>query len=154
MKKQQNKKFNGKEIAKDQATGPAIPINNSPLPQQQFIHQESFAGPLPPPSILAGYRNIDATFPERILKEFEDSSSHIREMDKKALQAKIDSVKRGQYIACGLSLLLIGMVFYSLHLGNTTFAGVGFLAFFTIIITAFVNRDKKNQETEIPKSEK
>ena len=151
MKKPQNKKGNGKEIAKDQVTGPAIPLNKATL-HQQIIHQKSYVGPLPPPSMLAEYRNIDASFPERLLKEFEETSAHLREMDKLTTQAKIATVKRGQYYACGLSILLMGVVAYSLHLGNTTFAGVGFLAFFTIIITAFVNRDK-NPETEIPKNE-
>lgn len=35
------------------------------------LHAGIYQGPLPLPSIMEGYKNIDSSFPERIMKEFE-----------------------------------------------------------------------------------
>ena len=151
MKNPQNRKTKEKGLAKDQATGPTIPLTNPrPKQGQQFIHQEIFNGPLPPPTILAGYRNIDPTLPERIIKEFEENSAHIREMEKLSTQSKIDSDKRGQYMAFALTIFLLLVVLLALYLGNITFAGVGFLAFFSFIITSFVKKPQNKDKTKEP----
>lgn len=44
-------------------------------------------GPLPHPSILRGYQQIDPTYPDRILTEFEKNSDYVRRCEEKALDA-------------------------------------------------------------------
>lgn len=146
-----NKKTTNKEVAKEQPiVGPAAPLSMpGAISGKQLIHEERFTGPVPPPNILAGYKNIDPTFPERMMKEFEANSSHIREMERLSLQSTIERDKRGQYMAFGLSVLLLSIVLLSLYLGNVVFAGVSGFFFFGFIIKAFLMKpgvDTQNQE--------
>lgn len=46
------------------------------------LHAGIYQGPLPLPSIMEGYKNIDSSFPERIMKEFEKNSDHIIERER------------------------------------------------------------------------
>ena len=69
--------------------------------------QIQFSSPLPPPQVLQGYGNIDETYPERIFKDFETNSAHVREQEKIALQAQIADAKRGQWMS--FLLILIGI---------------------------------------------
>lgn len=66
-----------------------------------------YIGPLPPPAIMQGFREVDPSFPERIMAEFEKNSGHIREQEVKALQAQIQETKRGQYMA--MAVIIIGL---------------------------------------------
>ena len=144
------KKQPAKEVVKEQpATGPTIPLSMpGPVAGKQVFHEERFTGPMPPPSILAGYRNIDPSFPERMMKEFEANSSHVREMERLSLQSTIERDKRGQYMAFGLSILLLSIVFLSLYLGNIFFAGVSGFFFFGFIIKAFLMKPDKNTQNQ------
>lgn len=96
-----------------------------------------YQGPIPPPVIMEGYRNLDASFPERIMNEFEKNSEHIRVMQEKAQDAEIAKDRRGQWMAFVLALLLLGIIASSLYLGNMTFAGVGGLVFIVWVIKSF-----------------
>lgn len=66
-----------------------------------------YIGPLPPPAIMQGFREVDPSFPERIMAEFEKNSEHVREQEVKALQAQIQETKRGQYMA--MAVIIIGL---------------------------------------------
>ena len=149
--KSSNKKATTKEIAKEQpVTGPTAPLSMpGNLPGQQLVHEERFTGPMPPPNILAGYKNIDPSFPERMMKEFEANSSHIREMERLSLQSTVERDKRGQYMAFGLSLFLLLIVLFSLYLGNIVFAGVSGFFFFGFIIRAFLVKPGQNKQNQV-----
>ncbi len=41
------------------------------------------SGPLPSPDTLSGYKKIDKTFPERIVKSFENETKHRQNMEKR-----------------------------------------------------------------------
>lgn len=66
-----------------------------------------YIGPLPPPAIMQGFGDVDPSFPERIMTEFEKNSEHAREQEVKALQAQIQETKRGQYMA--MAVIIIGL---------------------------------------------
>ncbi len=101
------------------------------------IHAGVYQGPIPLPSIMEGYKKIDPSFPERIMKEFETNSAHIRKAEERAQLAEIEKDKRGQWMAFVLTILLLVVIFFSLYLGNMTFAGIGGLVFIAWIIKSF-----------------
>jgi len=101
--------------------------------------QFQYESPLPPASEMQRYQNINPNIPEIIMKEFESNSAHVRKQEEKALDASISDNKRGQYLAFGIAIAILGVVCLSLLLGNTTFAGVSGLAFIAyMIISIFV----------------
>ena len=78
--------------------------DNVPVVQNTSI---KYAGPLPPPGILQGYKDIDPEILNLILSDFEKNAEHTRAQEKVALQAQVAEVKRGQKLAffviiCGL----------------------------------------------------
>lgn len=126
----------------DNKEAPAAKENVTPPGQfitgQVQIHQ-TYEGPIPSPSIMEAYARVDFTFPERIMRDFENNSQHVREKAIKELDASIAEKKRGQWMAFMLSLLLLGIIGLSLWLGNTTFAGIGSFAFVGLLIRSFIN---------------
>ncbi|MBM6834080.1 DUF2335 domain-containing protein [Megamonas hypermegale] len=101
------------------------------------LHAGIYQGPLPLPSIMEGYKNIDPSFPERIMKEFEKNSEHYRKGEEQAQKYAIERDIRGQWMAFILTLCLMAIIFFALYLGNMTFAGVGGLVFIVWIIRTF-----------------
>lgn len=110
------------------------------------IQQTSYQGPIPAPSIMQGYQKIDPGFPERIMRDFEKNSEHIRQSEELNLQATISERKRGQWMAFILSVLLLVIVGFSLWLGNTTFAGISGVAFIGLLIQSFISSRGNNKK--------
>ena len=125
-----NQKRNHNVPAKKQEVQPAI------VTTQYF-------GPLPSPSTLEGYKAIDPQFPEVILSDFEKNGEHSRRQEQKALEAQIEDIKRGQYMGFFISISLLAIVFFSLWLGNLTFAGAAGLAYFATIAKSFITPKNK-----------
>lgn len=125
------------------------PANNQKpgnTPPSVQIHQMTYQGPIPAPSIMDAYAKVDPTFPERIMRDFEKNSEHIRKSKEMELQASIDEKKRGQWMAFFLSALLLGIVGFSLWLGNTTFAGISGVAFIGLLIRSFIASKTQNKK--------
>lgn len=106
--------------------------------QDEHILQAGlYHGPIPLPSVMKGYKDINPKYPDMIMDEFIANSKHIRESEERAQKAEITRDQRGQAMAFILSILLLGIVGFSLSLGNMTFAGVGGLVFVVWIIKTF-----------------
>lgn len=97
-----------------------------------------YQGPIPPPNIMAGYGEINPSFPERIMQEFEKNSEHIRNMNETALKGDISRDRIGQIFAFVLAAGLLGLVYYSLSLGNVTFAGLAGVGVLLTMIPPFL----------------
>ncbi len=71
---------------------------------------ESHRGPLPLPSHLKQYGEIDPSFPERIMKMAEANNNAAIEDSHKALDASVREVKRGQILSFVIAMtgLLVG----------------------------------------------
>ncbi|MBQ7515305.1 MAG: DUF2335 domain-containing protein [Schwartzia sp.] len=67
-----------------------------------------YVGPLPHPAIMQGFGEINPSFPERIMAEFEKNSEHTRQQEKAALDAQIQETARGQWMAFAVILLGFG----------------------------------------------
>lgn len=128
-----------------------LPSNGHTEVQVQKDHDKVqagfYKGPVPPPNIMEGYKHIDPSFPERIMREFEKNSEHIRELEREGLNATVARDKRGQICGFILALGLFAIVMFCLYLGNITFAGFGAVAFFGTMIQAFLPKnDKQNSK--------
>lgn len=97
-----------------------------------------YSGPIPPPDIMNQYRLIDESIPERIMTEFEKNSDHIRERDMLIVEQDYKLKRNGQLFAFFLAVVVLFVVFYSLYLGNTTFAGFSGIAFLGLMATSFL----------------
>ena len=107
---------------------------------QGEVISTSYTGPIPPPAILKGYAAIKKDLPDRIFKEFEKNSEHMRKQDARALEAQIAEKQRGQWMAFVISILLLAVVLYSLYIGNYIFAGSSGLAYLAFLGMSFLSR--------------
>ena len=105
-------------------------------------------GPLPHPSILRGYQQIDPTYPDRILTEFDKNSDYVRRCEEKALDAQIAEHRLGQWMAFIMSMVLLGIMALSIYEGNTTFAGVSGVAFFGMLISSFLRKNNHSRNDD------
>ena len=110
------------------------------------LHAQSrtveYSSPIPLPKILKGYKEVDPTFPERIMADFEKNSEHARNQERKALDAQIQEAKRGQYMAFFLSVALFCLILFSLYIGNDISAFISGLAFVGMLIKSFLPKKK------------
>ena len=82
------------------------------------------------------------------MAEFEKNSEHAREQEKAALELEAETVKRGQYMAFFIAIMLLSVVITSIVFDNTTFAGVSGLAFFAFLARSFLPKsDNKNSSS-------
>jgi uncharacterized membrane protein len=89
---------------------PAAP---SPFPPGAVI-VATYAGPLPPPQILAGYKEVIPDLPERLVRAWEDEAKHRRDLERKQHEAdvrtqdarRIDDTRR---VVFGFVLGLVGL---------------------------------------------
>lgn len=86
-------------------------------------------GPLAHPEDLKAYKEIDSSFPERLLKMAENEQSHRHGMDKEIIKKQFRHQSRGQLIGalCFAPLLIAGII--------STFAGYA-TAGIAMILTA------------------
>lgn len=112
-------------------------------------HEVMYSGPLPPPSVLEAYGRIDPSYPERIMKQFEENAVHVREMQSKMQDADIKRDKRGQYLAFWLMVIFLTVVTIAMYLGNVVLAGFGGIAFVgTVALMILKKGDKQNLREE------
>lgn len=108
--------------------------------------REEYCAPIPHPSIMKKYGEISPSYPERIFLDFERNSEFARQQEHDELHAKIADVKRSQWMAFVIAVLLLGIIALSLYLGRELFANVSGLAFFVFIIRSFLDYVKKKKK--------
>ena len=90
--------------------------------------------------MMEKYKNIYADAPKIILQEFKENSEHIRQKELLEVQGTINRDRRGQRMAFVICMAILGVVFYSLYLGNITFAGLSGLGFIALIATGILKK--------------
>jgi len=91
----------------------------------------SFSGPLPPPETLSQYKALDPDLLNRIVTMAEKEQSHRHGVEAGIVKSKFGIDSRGQHYALGVSVLLIALASWALHLGHPATAG-------TIAVTAVI----------------
>ena len=93
----------GNILPSDNHTPPPVEIvsdiDNSQEALKSMIiaqYQQLYSGPLPPPELLAAYEKTLPGFSDRIVRVFEDSAKHGRDMEKNSLDSAIRYADKGQ----------------------------------------------------------
>lgn len=115
--------------------------------QSTMIKQNSFSGPLPPPDILKGYKEVEDDFPNRIMNMAESQANHRRELEKKVLNSNIINERIG--LVFGFIIFVLGLIIsYLLIMNDKTLIGiVSFIGVLGSGAAIFVNQNKKEQES-------
>lgn len=121
------------------------------LPQEYVSIATKYAGSIPPPSLLRGYKDIDESLPERIFTEFEKNSAHIREQERMALEASIKEKWQGQWMAFVVSMTLLAIMMYSLYTENYVFAGSSGVMYVGFIVVSFLSSKNVTITKHFPK---
>lgn len=117
---------------------------------QLSVRRETFAGPLPPPEVLAHYAQIFPELPKILVARYESQAEHRQSLEKRAVDSNIKREKTGQWMAFILSFLAIGGGLYLSYLGKdlsgivaivTAVAGLA-----TVFITEKILRKKERDE--------
>lgn len=84
-------------------------------------HQISgYSGPIPHPDILIGLKNVDETFPERIMKMAENHAKTEDELNRKIVRSNTLSLILGQIFSFLFGCLGIVACVYTATKGNVT----------------------------------
>lgn len=85
---------------------------------------EGFQGPLPPPSMLQHYQQIQPDLVERIISLTEREASHRHDMDRRQHNSLDKEVFRGQMVGATVALTSLAVAAFALWLGHATTAGI------------------------------
>ncbi|MDI9864458.1 DUF2335 domain-containing protein [Flectobacillus sp. DC10W] len=95
-----------KQAQKVQAQVPSnVPERESNVTLEKHSYYE---GPLPHPQILSEYKEVNPTFPERIMDSFESEGKHRRAIENKIVNFGFTN----QIVGILAALIAIAMVFY------------------------------------------
>ncbi len=110
-----------------QVIGEVPEENRSEVISMAMKKSEYFLGPIPPPSLLAGYEEVAPGSADRIIKMAENEQSHRMNMENKCINAEIGSEKRGQWMGLGVAIAVLGIIalFAILGMTNEAFWALG-----------------------------
>ena len=115
----------------------------------QVATQQTFSGPIPPPSILSEYNQIAPDAAIRILKMAEKQAAHRQEIEKKVIEADIYNSKAG--LVCGLIIGLsavIGGVLCIItghDIGGSIIGGTGLTSLVSVFVYGTKERRKERE---------
>lgn len=103
------------------------------------IIAQQFSSPIPPPEIMANYKAVDSTCPDRILMMSEKEQDHAHKINQVMLSSSISAEKRGQIFAFVLSLTIVCSAVYLIadgkQIAGTLLAGSTLIGLAYIFIT-------------------
>ena len=109
------------------------------------VSQQTFAGPIPPPSMLGEYDEVHAGLANRIVSMAESQQLHRQTLEEKSVDAAIKTESRGQHYALAISVLIIlGSLFLiatGKEVSGTVLAGATLTGLAYIFITGRKKQD-------------
>lgn len=82
------------------------------------VSQQSFSGPIPPPSMLGDYDSVHDGLADRLVAMAESQQKHRQHLEAEAVGAAIKTENRGQSYALIVSLLIIAGALYLIDSGK------------------------------------
>lgn len=114
----------------------------------QVTRKSQFNGPIPPPEIIAEYKDIQSDFPERIITMAEKQQGHRHKMENKALNAKILISILGWLTPSLIVILALYFAYVLLIAGKDTEAFVAVIVAIGTLLGAYYNKKKKLNQQE------
>lgn len=114
--------------------------------------RHEFSGPLPAPTILAQYGEVQSDFPERILRMAEKQAEHRQQLERSVINADIRRAYLGVVCAFLITLAVTVAGFYLILTGHsvagTIFAGLGVVSLAGTFIYGTQSRKEERQRRE------
>lgn len=106
---------------------------------------EVYQGAIPPPEMMEGYKYLDETFPNRILRMAEKEQTHSHNMDRKTHIAILVQTSVGMLAGIITMFSLCYLVYYSItnNMENVAMSIVGSMA---MIIGVFIYRYRRRNK--------
>jgi len=122
---------------------------------QKSFAQYQFAGPLPPPEILAKYEQLMPGIAERLMSLTETEASHRRHLESKSLDAQIEAfnnesseIRLGQILAFSIgTITIISGAYTSVHGAEIAGSLIGTGGVIGLV-TAFIYGRKGKEKTK------
>lgn len=112
------------------------------------IRRESYSGPLPKPEHLKAYDEICPGAAQEILNEFKENGRHVRECEKRGLNASIWKVTRGQIFATILALVCLGLAFICVSQYQANGVAVAFIVLTGTLVLPFLGFNPKSSKKD------
>ncbi len=117
---------------------------NIPRPQGQsrnlsVTKTQVYQGTIPPPEMMEGYKNLDNTFPNRILSMAEKEQSHYHKMNEKTHTAVLTQMIIGMIAGVVTMFSLCYLVYYSIT-NNMEYVATTIVFSMFAIISVFIFR--------------
>ncbi len=127
------------------------------LPTAPRMLGGAFAGPIPPPSLLADYERISPGLADRIVGMAENQSQHRRDIEQKIVAAEIHDRERqsteariGQASALIITLFALGVGAYTACAGHEVAGGIlGIGGISGIVATFIAGRDRQRDRGDV-----
>lgn len=117
-------------------------VRNRIASNGDIVVAEHYEGLIPHPQTLAEYDKIVPGSAADIITDFKENAKVIRELRIKELELTAERDKRGQWMAFTLGVLIIGLAFFALYLGQAWVAGGACFLAVGSIGAAFLKRKK------------
>ena len=105
---------------------------------QEMVVARHFSGPLPPPELLQGYKDIIPDSPERLLKMVENRENHKISTESIIVKHEISQSSRGQIFGFVIAIIIIFIVAYLTINSHYTVAAILGGATIIGLVTIFV----------------
>lgn len=117
---------------------------------QTLTREITFAGPLPPPGLLAKYNEVVPNGAERIFAMAERQSAHRESMEAQVVTGNLARQREGAWFAFILALLVIGGGIFLLYNGRNVAGLVAILSPLAVLAGVFVyaKRDQRKERDE------
>ena len=116
------------------------------LQQTVETQSELFAGPLPHPDTLMGYKEIDSSFPDRIMSMAEKDAEHHRKMEEHIIIENFNSNKIGMIFGFLISITAIGLGAWLISIDKDAYGIAAIITPLVGIAGTFIFGKKENQE--------
>lgn len=123
-------------------SGPGIDLPPTIMQSSQLTFS---SGPLPTPASLAGYGQIDQSFPERIVRMAEEEAKHRGGLERDAIKAEINDSKAaqrlrrvGQWLAFAIAVLFLSAGVWVTLTGHPAVGGIVLGTTLASLVAVFV----------------
>ena len=111
----------------------------------QAVSQQTFSGPIPPPSMLGEYDAVHDGLANRIVSMAESQQTHRQSLENKSVDAAIKTESRGQHYALFVSLLIIAGALYLIDSGKEIYGSILAGGTLTGLAYVFITGRKKEK---------
>ena len=117
----------------------------------------AYVSPVPPPQVLAAYKEVMADGPDRIYRMVESEQQHRRLVELEIIKGereergvRADATRRGQFLGAGIGVVTLGVAAFAIDKGVDWAAVTAIFAGVTGVIAPFlwVKKRKKKKKPE------